>query len=38
MPRPLEDFLECSRAEERRVRRVAWRLKRGKTGQEALCR
>jgi transcription initiation factor TFIIIB Brf1 subunit/transcription initiation factor TFIIB len=25
-PRPLEDFLRCSRAEERRVRRVAWRL------------
>jgi transcription initiation factor TFIIIB Brf1 subunit/transcription initiation factor TFIIB len=25
--RPLEDFLRCSRAEERRVRRVAWRLK-----------
>jgi transcription initiation factor TFIIB len=27
VPRPLEDFLKCSRAEERRVRRVAWRLK-----------
>ena len=27
MPRPLEDFLKCSRAEERQVRRVAWRLK-----------
>ena len=27
MPRSLEDFLRCSRAEERRVRRVAWRLK-----------
>jgi transcription initiation factor TFIIB len=26
-PRPLEDFLRCSRAEERRVRRAAWRLK-----------
>ncbi len=26
-PRPLDDFLKCSRAEERRVRRVAWRLK-----------
>jgi len=26
-PRPLEDFLRCSRAEERQVRRVAWRLK-----------
>jgi transcription initiation factor TFIIB len=26
-PRPLEDFLKCSRAEERRVRRMAWRLK-----------
>jgi len=26
-PRPLEDFLKCSRAEERQVRRVAWRLK-----------
>ncbi len=25
--RPLEDFLRCSRADERRVRRVAWRLK-----------
>jgi transcription initiation factor TFIIIB Brf1 subunit/transcription initiation factor TFIIB len=27
VPRPLEDFLRCSRAEGRRVRRVAWRLK-----------
>jgi transcription initiation factor TFIIIB Brf1 subunit/transcription initiation factor TFIIB len=27
VPRPLEDFLRCSRAEERRVRKVAWRLK-----------
>jgi len=27
MPRPLEDFLKCSRAEERRVRKAAWRLK-----------
>jgi transcription initiation factor TFIIIB Brf1 subunit/transcription initiation factor TFIIB len=27
MPRPLEHFLRCSKAEERRVRRVAWRLK-----------
>jgi len=27
MPRPLEDFLRCSRADERRVRKVAWRLK-----------
>jgi transcription initiation factor TFIIIB Brf1 subunit/transcription initiation factor TFIIB len=27
VPRPLEDFLRCSRAEEWRVRRVAWRLK-----------
>ena len=27
MPRPLEDFLKCGKAEERRVRRVAWRLK-----------
>jgi transcription initiation factor TFIIB len=26
-PRPLEDFLKCSKAEERRIRRVAWRLK-----------
>ena len=26
-PRPLEDLLKCSKAEERRVRRVAWRLK-----------
>jgi len=26
-PRPLEDFLKCNKAEERRVRRVAWRLK-----------
>jgi len=26
-PRPLEDFLKCSRAEERRVRKAAWRLK-----------
>jgi transcription initiation factor TFIIIB Brf1 subunit/transcription initiation factor TFIIB len=26
-PRPLEDFLRCSKAEERRVRKVAWRLK-----------
>jgi transcription initiation factor TFIIIB Brf1 subunit/transcription initiation factor TFIIB len=27
VPRPLGDFLKCSRADERRVRRVAWRLK-----------
>jgi transcription initiation factor TFIIB len=27
VPRPLEDFLRCSKAEERRVRKVAWRLK-----------
>jgi len=27
MPRPLGDLLKCSRAEERRVRKVAWRLK-----------
>jgi len=27
MPKPLEDFLKCSRSEERRVRKVAWRLK-----------
>jgi transcription initiation factor TFIIIB Brf1 subunit/transcription initiation factor TFIIB len=27
VPRPLEDFLKCSRAKERRVRKVAWRLK-----------
>jgi transcription initiation factor TFIIB len=27
MPRPLEDFLRCSKADERRVRRMAWRLK-----------
>jgi transcription initiation factor TFIIB len=27
VPRPLEDFLKCTKAEERRVRRVAWRLK-----------
>jgi transcription initiation factor TFIIB len=26
-PRPLEDFLRCSKASERRVRRVAWMLK-----------
>ena len=26
-PRPLEDFLRCSKADERRVRSVAWRLK-----------
>jgi transcription initiation factor TFIIIB Brf1 subunit/transcription initiation factor TFIIB len=26
-PRPLEDFLKCSKADEGRVRRVAWRLK-----------
>jgi len=26
-PRPLEDFLRCSKADESRVRRVAWRLK-----------
>jgi len=26
-PRPLEDFLKCSKANERRVRRAAWRLK-----------
>ncbi len=27
VPRPLEDFLKCSKAEEQRVRRVTWRLK-----------
>ncbi len=27
VPRPLENFLKCSKASERRVRRVAWRLK-----------
>ncbi len=27
VPRPLEDFLKCSKANERRVGRVAWRLK-----------
>jgi transcription initiation factor TFIIIB Brf1 subunit/transcription initiation factor TFIIB len=27
VPRPLEDFLRCSKAEERRVRKAAWRLK-----------
>jgi len=27
VPRPLEDFLKCSKASERRVRRVAWRLR-----------
>jgi transcription initiation factor TFIIIB Brf1 subunit/transcription initiation factor TFIIB len=27
VPRPLEDFLRCTKAEERRVRRAAWRLK-----------
>jgi len=26
VPRPLEDFLKCSKADESRVRRVAWRL------------
>ncbi len=26
-PRPLEDFLKCSKAEGRRVRKAAWRLK-----------
>jgi transcription initiation factor TFIIIB Brf1 subunit/transcription initiation factor TFIIB len=27
VPRPLEDLLRCSKAEERRVRKAAWRLK-----------
>jgi len=27
VPRPLEDFLKCTRADERRVRKVTWRLK-----------
>ena len=27
VPRPLEDFLKCSKADERRVRKAAWRLK-----------
>jgi len=27
VPRPLEDFLKCSRSDERRVRKAAWRLK-----------
>jgi hypothetical protein len=26
-PRPLEDLLKCSKADERRVRRTTWRLK-----------
>ncbi len=26
VPRPLEDFLKCSKADERRVRKAAWRL------------
>ncbi len=26
-PRPLEDFLKCSKADERRVRKAAWKLK-----------
>jgi len=26
-PRPLEDFLKCSKADESRVRKAAWRLK-----------
>jgi transcription initiation factor TFIIB len=26
-PRPLEDFLKCSKASERRIRKAAWRLK-----------
>jgi transcription initiation factor TFIIIB Brf1 subunit/transcription initiation factor TFIIB len=26
-PRPLEDFLKCSKADERRVRKATWRLK-----------
>ncbi len=26
-PKPLEDFLKCSKADERRVRKAAWRLK-----------
>jgi transcription initiation factor TFIIIB Brf1 subunit/transcription initiation factor TFIIB len=26
-PRPLEDFLKCSKADERRARKAAWRLK-----------
>jgi transcription initiation factor TFIIIB Brf1 subunit/transcription initiation factor TFIIB len=33
VPRPLEDFLRCSRAEERRVRRAAWRLKEARLGR-----
>jgi transcription initiation factor TFIIIB Brf1 subunit/transcription initiation factor TFIIB len=27
VPRPLEDFLKCSKVDERRVRKAAWRLK-----------
>ncbi len=27
VPRPLEDFLKCSKADERRVRKAAWKLK-----------
>ena len=27
VPRPLDDFLKCSKADERRVRKAAWRLK-----------
>jgi len=35
-PRPLEDFLRCSKASERRVRKAAWRLKEAKTKQKAV--
>jgi transcription initiation factor TFIIIB Brf1 subunit/transcription initiation factor TFIIB len=27
MPRPLRDLLKCSKADEKRVRKMAWRLK-----------
>ena len=38
VPRPLKDFLKCSRADERRVRKVAWRLKEANEAREEALR
>ncbi len=36
VPRPLEDFLMCSKADEERVRKAAWRLKEARLGRRPI--
>jgi hypothetical protein len=38
VPRPLEDLLKCSKADERSVRKAAWRLKEAMRSGKALSR